>query len=31
MSLRLEGDKIVNQTAGNDDPLPPELAEVVAM
>jgi chromosome segregation protein len=31
MSLRLEGDKIVNQGVGGDDPLPPELAEVVEM
>jgi chromosome segregation protein len=31
MSLRLEGDRIVNQTAGGDDPVPPELAEVVEM
>ena len=25
MSLRLEGDKIIKQAAGGDDPLPPEL------
>ena len=31
MSLRLEGDKIVNQAAGGADALPPELAEVVDM
>ncbi len=31
MSLRLEGDKIVNQAPGGADPLPPELAEVVDM
>ena len=31
MSLRLEGDKIVNQAAGGSDAVPPELAEVVDM
>lgn len=31
MSLRLEGDKIVNQASGGADALPPELAEVVDM
>jgi chromosome segregation protein len=31
MSLRLEGDKIVNPAAPGGEPLPPELAEVVDM